>query len=228
MTQATRVRLLWPALLLAALFLSGWFRGRPEEPAGQPTSLAPTEVAMDLPRPLIIWGGWHRKGDRYVAQGEIGKAIFCYHMAEESFPSERPEFPLGSDWNERQWSGKPVRTYLAKALLYALIGENEACDYYTALGQSLSEAPSDDLEVARVRAFQAFQNARYGEVAGYLSLSEQPLDRLLADVALYKAGDKAAASRIRDRYKEIKAREGLAYLLAWMPAGVKATAESLK
>lgn len=228
MTQATRVRLLWPALLLAALLFSSLFRGRPEEPAGQPSPLTPAELATDLPASLATWGGWHRKGDRFMAQGDPAKAIFCYHMAEESFPSERPEFPLGSDWNERQWSGKPVRTYLAKALVYALTGESEACDYYTALGQSLSEAPSDELEISRVRAFQAFQNGAFDKVPGYLSLSDQPLDRLLADVALYKSGDAAAASRIRDRYKEIQSRPGQAYLLAWMPSAVKSTAESLK
>lgn len=228
MTQATRVRLLWPALLLAALFLSTGFRGRPEEPAGRSCPLNPAELASDLPGPLSTWGGWHRKGDSFVAQGQHDKAIFCYHMAEESFPSQRPTFPEGSDWNEREWSGRPVRTYLAKALVYALVGESEACDYYTALGQSLSEAPSDDLEVARIRAVQAFQNGSYRQVPGLLAQSKQPTDRLLADVALYKGGDQAAADRVRQRYKEIQGRPGQLYLLAWLPSGVKSTAEGLK
>lgn len=225
MSQGTRIRFLWPVVLLLASLLSSWRPGRPEEPAGQPVALQPNEVAVDLPLSLGLWAGWHRKGDRFVAEGDLRKALFCYHQAEDAFPSERPAFPEGSDWNEREWSGKPVRTYLAKALLYGLMGESEAGQYYLALGQSYRESPSDDPEIARARAYAAFQRKLYPEVRDLLATSADPNDRLLSLISAYLAGDKTARERALELHQQILSRPGDAYRYSWLPASARRTVE---
>jgi hypothetical protein len=214
-----KTRLLLAAVLTSFLLSGCSDRGRPDEPAGKSVRFPP--LATDFPEPMRIWAGWQREGQRAMVKGDPQAAIFCFHKAEEAFPTVRPEFPRGWDWAERSWSGRPFQTYLAKATVYAGVKELPAAEYYLQKARDCQEHPSDAIGLARAEANLAFAKEDNARVVELLGKSDDVFDLMLAAAARHRAGDKEAAADLR-RF----AREALSHpkLLeprkAWLPRGV--------
>lgn len=172
----------------------------PEEPAGEPVALQPSEVANDVPAEMSLYFAWHRRGDRFVDEGRTRSALFCYHQAEESFPKSRPEFAAGSHWKERDWSGFPVVTYLAKAKAYYELQRFDLSKYYLDLAQDNLEHPYDEVLHRRVSAGLAYAQKDFEKVTSLLESSSEPMDLFFAAVS-QNAQKKVKSSPSIEKYR---------------------------
>lgn len=207
LTEIDLLRVMWRTCfaILVSLCLAGCSPagGGPEEPRGESVPLLVKDIVTSLPPSMCESITWHRRGDGFAIYGETEKALFCYRQAQATFPKEPPEFPAGTHWSQREWSGHPVATYHAKVLLYSKMGHPELARHYLELARKNQEHPSDKNVRDLAEALVLYREGRFAEAAQMLKGEDHMYGRLIHFASRVKAGDQSAELELFYCWKQI-------------------------
>lgn len=176
------------------------------EPRGERLPLLATEMCESYPEAYKEYAGWNSKALGHYLGGEDEKALFCFNQAQATFPLERPEFGPGSPLNLREWSGQPVRTYLAKAEIFIDREDWVLAEHYLDLSQTCFEHPSDVAIYAEMKGKYHFARGEYREAK--VALKDEPtfFCRVLLAATRFQLNEAGAALDLHYLARELRAR----------------------